>query len=131
MDYNNDTLACVIDNDLHLIDLNTGKDKVNSVIVGEKIKVLMIDDGIILIGDNSKDTIMKVDYSGNILFRKDVAFNGQLKYIDYSQIQLINNKLSIYLSAIFESEPYTAHKLLLMDKDENIESISDDLKYSF
>ncbi len=131
MDYNNDTLACVIDNDLHIIDLNTGEDKVNSVIVGEKIKVLMIDDGIILIGDNSKDTIMKVDYSGNIIFKKDITFDGQLKNIDYSQVQLINDKLSIYLSANFESDPYTAYKLVLMSKDGNIESISNDLSYSF
>lgn len=131
MDYSNDTLACVIDNDLHIIDLNTGNDKVNSVIVGEKVKVLMIDDGIILIGDNSKDTVMKVDYSGNILFKKDVMFDGKLKNIDYSQIQLINNKLSIYLSANLESSPYTAYKLLLMSKDGNIESTSSDLSYSF
>lgn len=131
MDYNNDTLACVVDNDLHIIDLNTGEDKVSPIIVGEKIKVLMINDGIILIGDNSKDTIMKVDYYGNIMFKKDITFEGQLKNIDYSQIQLINDKLSIYLNANFESAPYTAYKLVLMSKDGDIESISNDLSYSF
>lgn len=131
MDYNNDTLVCVIDNDLHIIDLNTGEDKINSVIVGEKIKVLMIDDGIILIGDNSKDTIMKIDYSGNIIFKKDVTFDGQLKNIDYSQVQLINDKLSIYLSANMESSPYVVYKLVLMNTDGNIESTSSDLSYSF
>lgn len=131
MDYSNDTLVCVIDNDLHIIDLNTGKDKVDSVIVGEKVKVLMINDGIILIGDNSKDTIMKVDYSGNIIFKKDVTFDGQLKNIDYSQIQLINDKLTIFLSAYMESSPYVAYKILLMNKDGNIESISSDLTYDF
>lgn len=130
MDYNNDTLACVVDNDLYIIDLKTGKDKIDSTIVGEKVRVLMLSDGILLIGDNSKDTIMKIDYSGKILYKKNIEFEGDLERINYSYVQLINDKLSIYLDASLKTYE-NVKKYILMDKDGNIESKSNDIKYEF
>ena len=95
MDYTDKQMAVVVDNDLYLIDLETGEDIIEPVIVGEKVKVNMMDDGIILIGDNTKDTIMKVDYTGKVLFRTNTSY---LTTIESASTQIINGKMVVYLT---------------------------------
>ena len=135
IDSNNDTLAIVIDDYLYIIDLKTGKDKVEPLLVGGKIRVSMMDDGIILIGDDTKDTIMKVDYSGKIVFKNDVSFEGQIDDdgVTGSQVQFSDDKIFVVLSAN-ESFDYgdqfgvaSIYKLVLLNKNGEIESISNDL----
>lgn len=56
----------------------------------------MLKDGIFLIGDNNKDAIMKLDYTGKILFRKD-AGNTDIVLIKSASLQFINDKMIIIL----------------------------------
>lgn len=124
MDYNNEILSCVIDNDLYLIDLKTGENIIDPIIVGEKIRVLMMDDGILLIGDNSKDIIMKVDYSGKIIVKNNIKFENELDSIMDVYLQVKDDNIVISLTA--DTEQGIAYKYILMKSDGTIESISED-----
>ncbi len=123
MDYTSDKMAAVIDNDLYLINLENGKDIIEPVIVGEKVKVNMMEDGIILIGDNNKDTIMKVDYTGKIVFRD----NAQTKMTEIigANTQIVNGKMVIHLIGTNNS-PY--EKFIVLNNDGTIEIKSEDLE---
>ncbi len=102
MDYTDTQMAIVIDNDLHLIDLSSGEDIIEPVIVGNKIRVNMMNDGIILIGNDNKDTIMKVDYEGKIIFRTD-ADTQNLTTINYAYTQIVDGKMVICLQGTNEN----------------------------
>lgn len=125
IDYTSTNMAIVIDNDLYIIDLATGENVIEPVIVGEKIKINMMKDGIILIGDNNKDTIMKVDYKGNILFRTNADTNMEI--VETASTQIVNDKMVIQLDGITDSEemlPLT--KYLVINSDGTIETSSVD-----
>ncbi len=120
MDYTAEQMAIVVDNDLYLLDLKTGENIIEPVLVGEKIRVNMMDDGIILIGDNNKDTIMKVDYKGKILFKQN-AETG-MDYIESASTQVINGKLVLKLLG-----PADSIKYLVINSEGTIEVATDDL----
>ena len=124
MDYSNTQMAVVVDNDLYLIDLATGENIIEPVMVGEKVRVVMMSDGIILIGDNNKDTIMKVDYEGKTIFKTN-AGTDTINLIEKAHIQIINNKLNIFLSGT--NEYASADKYLIVDNSGKIETSSEDL----
>ena len=95
LDYTNEKISIVVDNDLYVINTSNGENSINPVLVGDETRVYMMNDGIILIGNDNKDTIMKVGYDGNIIFRTNG--NIDFKTIDSSSIQIIDNKMVIYL----------------------------------
>lgn len=131
MDYNNDQMALVIDNDLYLLDLKTGENIFEPVIVGFKTKVIMMEDGIILIGEENKDLVIKVDFKGNILYRLDG--DTELTKITTVTSQIVNNNLVLYVHG--ENENYTGEnideydieKYIVLKPDGSIEYSTKDL----
>ncbi len=101
MDYNETQMSIVIDNDLYLIDLETGENIIEPVLVGNKTKVLMMNDGVILIGKENKDLIMKVDFDGKILYRIDGDTN--LTKVEYIATQIVDGKLIVRVSGMDEN----------------------------
>lgn len=71
-DYTTKEIALVADNDLYLIDTQTGKDLSKPVLVGEKVSVNIMSDGIVMIGTGNKDNVMKVDRLGSPLWKASV-----------------------------------------------------------
>lgn len=122
MDYTDKQMAVAVDNDLYLIDLETGENIIEPVIVGEKVKVNMMKDGIILIGDNTKDTIMKVDYTGKVLFRTDT---NNLTTIDGASTQIVNGKMVVYLTGSWtdasDGGSYPDTEFLVVNSDGTLE----------
>lgn len=134
VDYTSDKLAAVIDNDLYLIDLKTGENIIEPVIVGEKVKVNMMADGIILIGDNNKDTIMKVDYAGKILFK--INAETKMKQITSATTQIVNGKMVVKLEGDLWSDEYNTdgwgYKYIVLNNDGTLETRTEDLmNYNF
>lgn len=66
MDYTSDKITLVADNDMYVISTKDGKDMIEPAFVGNKVKVMMVEDGTLLIGKDKKDMFMKVDKNGNI-----------------------------------------------------------------
>lgn len=119
IDYTSTQLAIIIDNDLHLISLETGEDIIEPVLVGTKIKLNMMEDGIIIIGNDNKDTIMKIGFDGNIIFRTNG--NTKMSKINYAQTQIVNGKMVIYLEGL-NSEGLPYDKYLVLNSDGSIET---------
>ncbi len=126
MDYSDSKMAFIIDTDLYLIDINTGKNLIEPVIIGDKTQVNMMEDGIVLIGTENKDTIVKVGYDGKILYRLDGDTN--ISNIDGVISQIVNGKLVIYLQGYDNSNKYL-HKYMVVNNDGSIESASKDISY--
>lgn len=66
MDYTSDKITLVADNDMYVISTKDGKDMIEPAFVGNKVKVMMVEDGTLLMGKDKKDMFMKVDKNGNI-----------------------------------------------------------------
>lgn len=121
MDYTTDRMAIVIDNDLHLINLKNGEDVIEPVIISPSIqRVNMMADGILLIGTDSKDTIMKIDYSGKHLYRKDINLSKYTFVNDYIYMQIVNNKIVIVYN-IYSEEKGWFFKYVVLNSDGSIE----------
>ena len=79
----------------------------------------MMTDGIILIGNDNKDTIMKVGLDGKITFRTNG--NTRMSDIGSAQTQIVNDKMVIYLEGTDkEGLPYDKH--LVLNSDGSIET---------
>jgi len=74
-DYTIKNIYLCADTELHIIDIETGEDMISPVLVGQKVKVNAVEDGIILVGKGNKDTIMKTDRDGNILWKTSIDFD--------------------------------------------------------
>ena len=131
MDYNLNQMAIVVDNDLYLIDLNTGENIIQQMLVGEKTKVIMMDDGIILIGTENKDLIMKVDFKGNILYR--INGDTELTSIYSTESQIVDGKLLINVKGSNENaDPdsmmeYDIEKYMVITNDGQVEYSTKDI----
>lgn len=122
IDFTNSKIAIVVDNDLYIINAKTGELLTEPILVGNKIKVNIVDDGIILIGDSNKDTIMKVSFDGKIIYRHNADSSLTKIYLAYTQI--VDNKMVVCLEG-----DSLVRKFIIVDENGNIESISNDLEY--
>ena len=61
--------------DLYVINTKDGKDKIEPTFVGEKVRVIMADDGAILISKTKKDLVTKVDKKGKIVWSIDAKYS--------------------------------------------------------
>lgn len=142
IDYTANELALQIDNDLYLIDLETGNNVIDPVLVGEKIKMVMLEDSILLIGNQSKDTIMRVDYSGNVI--QKASIESEIEEFTSASTQIVNGKIVIHLdsyitgytgstdSALYASYEVTGgSKYVVLNKDGTIEFTTSDDIYTY
>ena len=123
MDYTTDTMAIIVDNDLYLIDLKNGENIIEPIMVGEKIDLKMMSDGVILIGNNDKDSIMKVDYKGNILYKNNVETS--IIANRSCKTQVVNGKLIILLSG--DSDRGPLEKYIVLNNDGSIECATEEM----
>ena len=75
MDYTSDEIMLVADNDLYVSNTKDGKDKIEPTFVGEKVRVIMADDGAVLISKTKKDLVTKVDKKGKIVWSIDAKYS--------------------------------------------------------
>lgn len=103
MDYSSDKIVMVVDNDLYIINTKNGKDIAKPSFVGEKMTVLMTENGTLLIGNKKEDMVMMVDNKGKISW----TFDTQLDVSDeglQGGIQTVNNNYVFIYSAKQEVE---------------------------
>lgn len=90
-DYTQTTLYLIANNTLYIIDLQTGTDVVAPKFVGMKTSIRKISDGIVLLGDNKSDGLMKCDLSGEIIWTANLPGNGNMWF--GNGVQFVNNNL--------------------------------------
>lgn len=133
LDYTAKEVYLAADNDLYVINTKDGEDKIPPVMVGEKVKINVVSDGIILIGTGNKDNIMKLDFDGKLVWKTSV----DLEVTDCLQIQIINGNVVAEISHEEYSDigydgSYVSSfvkKIVAVDKDGNVISEFTDLEY--
>lgn len=93
MDYDLEKMSIVVDNDLYLIDLATGENIIEPILVGNKISIVMYTNEMLLIGNDNKDAIMRVGYDGRTL--KKYNADTSMELITAANIQLVDKKIVI------------------------------------
>lgn len=113
IDYTQDRMFLVTDNDLYYLDINTGEDVISPVFVGKKIAVNLLEDGAILIGEGSKDNVMKVNLDGQIVWKisVDIDVDG------CTSLQMIDGNIIGYLESW---ENGVKQKMFCVDEDGNL-----------
>ena len=97
--------------------MKTGEDKIEPVIVGEKLRASAISDGVILIGTGNKDNIMKVDFEGNVVWKTSVDL--EVSYCDI--IQVVDDRIITVLSDYGNvGGSQMIDKMVAVDSDGNV-----------
>lgn len=74
-DYTKSNFYLIANNELFILDLNTGQNKANPVYVGKKIEIRKLKDGLLVIGQEQSDAIMKLGLDGSILWKANLNYN--------------------------------------------------------
>lgn len=114
MDYTSESIYLTTNNDFYGIDISNGKDLFDPVYVGEKVRVNIVDDGVILVGTGNKDNIMKTDFKGKIIWKNSI----DLEVESCSTLQIIDgNIIGFYMG----NDDYAYRSAVVsVDKDGNI-----------
>lgn len=119
-DYTTKILAITIDNDLYLIDMETGENIIEPVLVGTKSRVLIKEDKIILVGTENKDTVMVLDFKGNVLYKHNG--NTSMNNIQNVYTQIINGKVIIRLSSYNDNYTAETYKFIVLNEKGELET---------
>lgn len=95
-DYTEKNFYIVANNDLYIIDVETGEDTVKPSYVGEKTNIRKVEDGIVMFSAEKTDSVMKTDLEGNIIWKTNIM-NDDYTSNDglLNAIQFIDNKIII------------------------------------
>ncbi len=139
-DYTESAIYLDLNNNLYVIDIETGEDKISPVTVGEKTNIRKMSDGILLMSDSMTDTVIKTDLDGNILWKLDLplydselkdsytsmgaSFDVVVKAIQFDEESI---KIEYVLSASehnaeydYDEVIYSATKIFVVDNDGNM-----------
>ena len=80
----------IANNNLYVIDLQTGEDTISSQFVGKKLDIRKLTDGILLLGQEKSDGLMKCDLSGNVEWSVNLPYDNVYPLAD---LQVIDGNL--------------------------------------
>ncbi len=75
MDYTSDYIYLVANTNLYVIDIKTGKDMIKPRYVGNKCKVIKLEDSLLFVSPLHNDAVMKTDLQGNVIWTADLAYD--------------------------------------------------------
>ena len=96
-DFTSQKLYLSVNNDFHIMNLETGEDVVPQLYLGEKTRVSKLEDGIILISSSQNDTVMKIGLDGSLVWKT----NASIIPDTVNCLQLVDNKIIISTNAGF------------------------------
>ena len=72
-DYTKNNIYLVANNELYIINIETGEDTFTPSYVGEKVAIRKLDDGILMISKNKSDGVMKAALNGSITWKTNLG----------------------------------------------------------
>jgi hypothetical protein len=90
-DYTSELIYLTAGTDLHIIDIMTGEDIISPASVGQKLKVRVVENGVVMIGTGRTNNIMKTDFAGNILWKVSIGVESGWGW--WSTIQIVDGNL--------------------------------------
>ena len=115
MDYTKNQIILVENQKMHVIDINTGEDEITPVSVGNKVAVYMVEEGAILIGTESTDTIMKVNSNGETIWKIDL--DSKMENIDSAMAQMIDNNIVVNLTGTSKDYQSMYERYIVVSND--------------
>ena len=113
-DYTKNNIYFAVNNELYIINTETGEDTFPPVYVGKKLAVRKLSDGILLIGHNKSDGVMKLNLNGSVEWRTNLA--ADVLEADY--VQVLNDR--IVICAILLEEYSGTHYIVLNNDDGSV-----------
>ena len=105
-DYTKNNVYLIANNELYIINIETGEDTYSPVYVGERYDIRKMKDGILLLSRQKSDAVMKIDLQGNMVWKTNLSAD-----IVGCSIQLVEDK--IILGAWLDDESWLPHYSVL------------------
>lgn len=100
-DNTDDYIYLVTNNELHILDMKTGKDVVDPIAAANRVRINKLKEGVFLCGKDSFDTFMLVGLDGQVKWKTNYG-----ESIDgVGSIQLINDELVVEVYRHYEEDP--------------------------
>jgi hypothetical protein len=98
-DYTKNNIYLVANNELYIINIETGEDTYAPSYIGAKLAIRKLEDGILLVSQSKSDGVMKVGLDGSIIWKTNLSEDTYL----ISGIQVIDDR--IIISQYYWSSP--------------------------
>ena len=105
-DYTKNNVYLIANNELYIINIETGEDTYSPVYVGERYDIRKMKDGILLLSRQKSDAVMKIDLQGNMVWKTNLSAD-----IVGCSIQLVEDK--IILGAWLDDESWLPHYIVI------------------
>lgn len=107
-DYTVSNMYLTANNNLYIINMESGEDTYKPTYVGVKNEIRKLDDGILMISDSKSDGIMKCALSGEIIWTTNLTED----VASVNSVQCIDNRVVVH----YETQDYVDH-FVVVDKD--------------
>lgn len=115
-DYTKNNIYLVANNELYIINIETGEDTFEPTYVGAKMAIRKLTDGILMISESKSDGVMKSSLDGSILWKTNLSND----VLSVDGVQLVDNKI-IFEQYYWESvEDFGTHYVVLNNEDGSI-----------
>ena len=111
-DYTIDKIYTVANNELYIIDINTGKEVSKPIFIGSKVAITKVEEGIILFANSAADAIMKTNDKGEIIWK--INLSKKVQYVGGFQIK---DNGYVVASVYYENEELSS--LIVIDEKGN------------
>lgn len=113
-DYTDSNIYLAANNDIYIINTETGEDRYPAQFVGEKTDVRKLEDGVLLLNTGKTDAFMMLNLDGTILWKQ----NAHHDISQYTAIQVVNDKIVL---PVYDSDPWQDRVYILNPSDGTIE----------
>lgn len=111
-DYTKNNIYLVANNELYIINIETGEDTFAPAYIGEKMAIRKLSDGILLVSKNKSDGVMKISLDGKIIWKTNLAENTY----SVQGIQVVGDNIVVDQYYWNDPEAYGNHYIVLDNK---------------
>ena len=116
-DYTKNNIYLAANNELYIINTETGEDTFAPSYVGPKVEIRKLSDSILVVSESKSDGVMKLGLDGSMIWKTNLADN----VMSVNQVQLTEE--SIVLDLDLGSDPFAigeTHYLVLNNEDGSV-----------
>lgn len=125
-DFTKNNIYCLVNNELYIINTETGEDTFSPKYVGKKTAVRKLSDGILLVSKDKSDGIMKLALDGNVIWKTNTAGNT----VGTPIIQIVNDKIVVGVSMESKDASQFAEEHYVVLNNEDGSVIIDAITYN-
>ena len=113
-DYTKNNIYLTANNELFIINTQTGEDTFAPVYIGPKVEIRKLSDGILVISQSKSDGVMKLDLNGSLLWKTNLTDDVK----EVNQVQLAEKRIVLDLELGDDSAPIGESRYLVLDSED-------------